>query len=75
MDLFYPNSEMHNSSKISCVSWNWFLKSCLASSDYEGNVVLWDTVTNKRTRVYQVSFSESLSRSQHGRVDGPQETP
>lgn len=55
VDIHYPSVEMSCSSKISCVSWNAFRKGCLASSDYEGCVVLWDTAVSKKYRVFQVA--------------------
>ncbi|TPX40051.1 hypothetical protein SeLEV6574_g06822 [Synchytrium endobioticum] len=38
----YPVREMTCRSKISCLSWNTYIKAQLASSDYEGLVTLWD---------------------------------
>lgn len=55
VDLHYPSMEMSCSSKISCVSWNSFQKSSLVSSDYDGTVILWDTSTCQRTKVFQVN--------------------
>ncbi|CAB0045217.1 unnamed protein product [Trichogramma brassicae] len=52
VDLHYPCIEMTSSSKISCVSWNSFHKSTLASSDYEGTVSIWDSVTGQKTKAY-----------------------
>ncbi len=53
VDVHYPCAEMSCGSKISCVSWSSFLKESLASSDYEGGVVLWDTAVGRKVRVYQ----------------------
>ncbi len=53
VDIHYPNAEMTCSSKISCVAWNSFIKSSLASSDYEGSVVLWDANVCQKQLVYQ----------------------
>ncbi|KAJ3313799.1 hypothetical protein HDU76_002555 [Blyttiomyces sp. JEL0837] len=39
----YPVQEMGGRAKISCLSWNPYIKSHLAASDYEGIVTLWDT--------------------------------
>ena len=55
VDIHYPHVEMSCSSKISCVSWSQFQKSVLASSDYDGTVILWDTAVSKKCRVFQVS--------------------
>ncbi|KAJ3141916.1 coatomer subunit alpha [Physocladia obscura] len=41
----YPVLEMSGRSKISWLSWNSYIKSHLASSDYEGIVSLWDSNT------------------------------
>jgi len=53
VEIHYPSSEMVCSSKISCISWSAFHKSTLASSDYEGTVIVWDTVTGQKTSVFQ----------------------
>ncbi|KOB72382.1 Uncharacterized protein OBRU01_12444 [Operophtera brumata] len=50
VDVHYPCAEMQCSHKISCVSWNAYHKSVLASSDYEGTVSVWDAATGQRTR-------------------------
>ncbi len=50
VDIHYPSLEMSCSAKISCVAWNAFRSSSLASSDYDGTVTLWDTEIAKRTR-------------------------
>lgn len=39
----YPTREIQCRSKISSLSWNSFIKSHLASADYEGCVTLWDS--------------------------------
>ena len=56
VDIHYPSSEMICSSKISCVAWNHFRKSHLASSDYEGCVNIWDVNTCQRIRTFQVEL-------------------
>ena len=53
VDIHYPTTEMVCSSKISCISWSSFHKSMLASSDYEGTVIVWDTATNSKQTVWQ----------------------
>ncbi|KAJ2492406.1 hypothetical protein IWW37_001453 [Coemansia sp. RSA 2050] len=40
--LQYPTIEFTNRSKISCLSFNPYIKSQLACSDYDGTVSLWD---------------------------------
>lgn len=39
---------------FSCISWSSYHKNLLASSDYEGTVILWDGFTGQRSKVYQV---------------------
>lgn len=41
---------------LSCISWSSYHKNLLASSDYEGTVILWDGFTGQRSKVYQVHF-------------------
>lgn len=53
VSIHYPCIEMVSRSKISCVSWNTYHKSTLASSDYEGTVTIWDASTGQRTKTYQ----------------------
>lgn len=53
VDIHYPCIEMVSNSKISCVSWNSYHKSTLASSDYEGTVTVWDASTGQRTKTFQ----------------------
>lgn len=70
VDIKYPVYEMACNSKISCVSWNPYLKEVLASSDYEGIVTIWDvhTGTRKQTlqehdkRCWSVDFNEIDTR-------------
>uniref|UniRef100_S4R569 COP1 E3 ubiquitin ligase n=1 Tax=Petromyzon marinus TaxID=7757 RepID=S4R569_PETMA len=53
VDIHYPVIEMTCNSKISCISWSNYHKGILASSDYEGTVILWDGFTGQRTKVFQ----------------------
>ena len=53
VDMHYPVMEMTAGSKISCVSWSSYHKSLLCSSDYEGNVSVWDAAVGTRVRVFQ----------------------
>ncbi|KAM9789912.1 E3 ubiquitin-protein ligase COP1 [Neosynchiropus ocellatus] len=53
VDIHYPINEMTCNSKISCISWSSYHKNLLASSDYEGTVILWDGFTGQRSKVYQ----------------------
>lgn len=38
VDIHYPAVEMSNKSKLSCVSWNDYIRNYLASADYDGIV-------------------------------------
>ncbi|XP_047094683.1 protein SUPPRESSOR OF PHYA-105 1-like [Lolium rigidum] len=66
VDIHYPLVEMPSKSKLSCVSWNNYIKNYLASTDYDGTVQLWDASTGQgftqftehRKRAWSVSFSE-----------------
>ena len=53
VDIHYPSIEMVCGSKISCISWNSFHKSTLASSDYDCSVIVWDANTAQRVRTFQ----------------------
>ncbi|KAF2361731.1 WD40 repeat, partial [Trinorchestia longiramus] len=53
VDIHYPSSEMVCDSKISCVSWSSYLKHKLASSDYDGDVTIWDAFTAQKQHVYK----------------------
>ena len=48
-----PVVQMACNSKISCVGWSHYHKSWLASSDYEGSVILWDAFSGKKQRLFQ----------------------
>lgn len=60
VDMHYPITEMSCASKISCIAWNPYHKSELASSDYDGAVTLWDPFTTKKTHVFQVACTPLL---------------
>jgi len=53
VDIHYPSTEMVCSSKISCISWSSFHKGMVASSDYEGTVIVWDSATSTKQTVWQ----------------------
>lgn len=53
VDIHYPSAEMVCDSKISCVSWSSYLKNKLASSDYDGDVTIWDAFTAQKLHVYK----------------------
>eukprot|EP00126_Sphaerothecum_destruens_P001765 Sdes_comp15187_c0_seq1m4005 len=59
VDIHYPIKEMSCHSKISCLSWNSYVKSQIASSDYEGIVSLWDAYCGQIT----MQFEEHTKRA------------
>ncbi|KAJ1916433.1 hypothetical protein H4219_003798 [Mycoemilia scoparia] len=77
----YPAAEISNNSKISCLSFNSYIKSQLSCSDYDGVVSLWDVNTQTMTtqfdehdkRCWSLDFSKIdptrlCSGSDDGRV-------
>lgn len=48
-----PSQELVTRSKLSCLSWNKYLKTYLASSDYEGVVHVWDIATGQNVAEYE----------------------
>ncbi|XP_054785047.1 protein SUPPRESSOR OF PHYA-105 1 [Prosopis cineraria] len=67
IDIQYPIVEMSNKSKLSCVCWNSYIKSHLASTDYDGVVQMWDADTGQpfsrytehQRRAWSIHFSQS----------------
>ncbi|KAK7318130.1 hypothetical protein RJT34_02828 [Clitoria ternatea] len=65
VDIHYPVVKMSNRSKLSCVCWNNYIKNYLASTDYDGQVKLWDANTGQwfsqfiehERRAWSVDFS------------------
>ncbi|CAI7763682.1 unnamed protein product [Closterium sp. NIES-54] len=51
--LQYPVAEMACDSKLSCVSWNPFVKSLVASSNYDGAVQVWDVCAGEAIAEYR----------------------
>ncbi|XP_073123049.1 E3 ubiquitin-protein ligase COP1-like isoform X1 [Henckelia pumila] len=49
----HPVVEMSTRSKLSCLTWNKFVKNHIASSDYEGIVTVWDVVTRQSVMEYE----------------------
>ena len=58
-DVHCPVVEMSTRSKLSCLSWNKYLKTQIASSDYEGIVAVWDVATAQSV----VEFEEHEKRA------------
>ncbi|GLJ12981.1 hypothetical protein SUGI_0202070 [Cryptomeria japonica] len=52
-DVHCPVVEMATRSKLSCLSWNKYIKSHIASSDYEGSVTVWDVNTQQAVMEYE----------------------
>ena len=48
-----PVVEMVTRSKLSCLTWNKYMSSHLASSDYEGVVTVWDVNTSGMVQEYE----------------------
>lgn len=65
VDVQYPVLEMSSKSKFSCICWNNYIKSYLASTDYDGVVQIWDASTGQgfvqynehQKRAWSVDFS------------------
>lgn len=63
-----PQIEMASRSKLSCVSWNSYIKHLLLAADYDGCLALWDAEANACTatfeehakRVWSADFSQVL---------------
>eukprot|EP00871_Galdieria_phlegrea_P004767 jgi/Galph1/5291/GphlegSOOS_G3993.1 len=53
IDTHYPVKEMVSPTKLSCLCWNSYIRNHLISSDYEGVVTLWDTVTGRTINEYE----------------------
>ncbi|XP_024545319.1 protein SPA1-RELATED 4 [Selaginella moellendorffii] len=67
VDIHYPVVEMASRSKLSNICWNSYIKSHLASSDYDGVIQLWDASTSQtlveykehEKRAWSVDFSHA----------------
>lgn len=49
----YPVNDIDCTSKISCLSWNSYYKSMMATSDYEASVIIWDAFYGKKLNIFQ----------------------
>ncbi|KAA8524383.1 hypothetical protein F0562_010826 [Nyssa sinensis] len=66
-DIHYPVIEMASRSKLSSICWNTYIKSQIASSDFEGVVQVWDVARSQvfmemrehEKRVWSVDFSSA----------------
>lgn len=61
VDLHYPTKEVACTAKLSCISWNPYLRNYLASSDYDGFVTIWDMATAQKVRTFQEHEKRSWS--------------
>lgn len=50
VDIHCPSSELACEAKISCVAWSGYFKNRIASSDYDGCVLLWDAATGDKMK-------------------------
>ncbi|XP_021748734.1 protein SUPPRESSOR OF PHYA-105 1-like isoform X1 [Chenopodium quinoa] len=65
IDIHYPVIEIGNKSKLSCISWNSYIRNYLASTDYDGVVQVWDASTGvsysqhteHQKRAWSIDFS------------------
>ncbi len=62
VDLHYPTKEVLCTAKLSCISWNPYLRNYLASSDYDGFVTIWDMATAQKVRTFQVQILTSIKQ-------------
>eukprot|EP00246_Nothoceros_aenigmaticus_P016554 TRINITY_DN7609_c0_g1_i1.p1 TRINITY_DN7609_c0_g1~~TRINITY_DN7609_c0_g1_i1.p1 ORF type:complete len:682 (-),score=135.45 TRINITY_DN7609_c0_g1_i1:325-2370(-) len=71
-DVHCPVVEMSTRSKLSCLSWNKYIKSHIASSDYEGIVTVWDVNTCQSINEYEEhekrAWSVDFSRTEPTRL-------
>ncbi|CAM6037565.1 unnamed protein product [Sphagnum compactum] len=80
-DVHCPVVEIPTRSKLSCLSWNKYIKQHIASSDYEGIVTVWDVNSQQsimeyeehEKRAWSVDFSRTdptmlVSGSDDGKV-------
>ncbi|XVF04227.1 hypothetical protein REPUB_Repub05bG0064200 [Reevesia pubescens] len=66
-DIHYPVTEMASRSKLSCICWNSYIKSQIASSNFEGVVQVWDVTRSQvltemrehEKRIWSIDFSSA----------------
>ncbi|CAL8151147.1 unnamed protein product [Prunus armeniaca] len=66
-DIHYPVVEMASRSKLSSICWNSYIKSQIASSNFEGVVQVWDVIRSQvlmemkehERRVWSIDFSSA----------------
>lgn len=71
-DVHCPVVEMSTRSKLSCLSWNKYVKSHIASANYEGIVTVWDVNTCQALMEYEEhekrAWSVDFSRTEPTRL-------
>lgn len=71
-DVHCPVVEMSTRSKLSCLSWNKYIKSHIASANYEGIVTVWDVNTCQALMEYEEhekrAWSVDFSRTEPTRL-------
>lgn len=61
VDIHYPVIEMSNRSKLSCVSWNSYIRNYLASTDYDGIVKVCNSFLFQIVILLQIEVKFPLS--------------
>jgi len=56
VELHYLTKEVACTAKLSCISWNPYLRNYFAPSDYDGFVTIWNMTTAQKVRTFQVKF-------------------
>lgn len=51
--VHYPVKEIVAPAKLSCLSWNSYIRHYMVTSDYDGNVILWDAQQGIRLNEYE----------------------
>ena len=51
--LIFPSMEINCNAKISCLSWNHYVRNQLAACDYDGTVSVYDASTGKRITYFE----------------------
>ncbi|KAI3716258.1 hypothetical protein L6452_23475 [Arctium lappa] len=77
-DVHFPIVEIPTRSKLSSICWNGYIKSQIASSNFEGVVQVWDVTQNQMSaemreherRVWSVDFSADPTLLASGSDDG-----
>jgi E3 ubiquitin-protein ligase RFWD2 len=60
-DVHYPVKEIQATAKLSWIVWNPYIRNHMASSDYDGTIVLWDVHRGESLREYEEHESRAWS--------------